>query len=179
MTKKTHRAVILTLVLIVLGSLVLNLMGTWRSLNREASQDHQASLIGLSTPPVRTGISSPTPADSKMSLEAVQGGGDSSQGDSSTGGETTAVSRKSEAPVPQPEVPVVFENAEKLSNSAPDFQHDVQEIASNFTASVETSGVSPYSPEYRKVWKKARQDADENFRALYGDETYKAMQMPQ
>jgi len=73
--------------------------------------------------------------------------------------------------------PIVFINPEVVAKCAPEFQDGVREMASNFTAEVANSGVAPDSPEYPEVWKKAARHADQQFRALYGDDAARAMMM--
>jgi hypothetical protein len=76
-------------------------------------------------------------------------------------------------------IPAAYGNPKVLEAFSPADQEEIQEIGSNFTATIESSGVTPDSPEYTQVWKKALRDADDSFRAKFGVDAFEAMQMSQ
>ena len=93
--------------------------------------------------------------------------------------ETKAQSSSSSPGSIPPNIPVVFGNSKALAALPPSQQEQVQQIASDFNAAIQNSGVSPNDASYSKVWNKAAFDADQAYMAQYGVDAFNALQISQ
>ena len=157
-------------ILIALVVIVINLGMTWRTVD-QAGPDPFLTVEKTGSGRLPGDVN---PAPRKAETEAKVAS--AAPVESSPSGEPAPTQPEPVTP-PNFPLPIVFENMKAYSNAPPEFQRDVQAIASNFTATMENSGLSPSSPEYLRLWRKALQDADVTFRLQYGDDVARAMQM--
>lgn len=80
------------------------------------------------------------------------------------------------APTPEPiTIPAALGNPVMKANLAPDQRAMLDHAASNFTAVIQNSGMSPFAPGYADLWRQATMNADDAFRSKYGDATLNAL----
>jgi hypothetical protein len=80
------------------------------------------------------------------------------------------------APTPEPiTIPAALGNPGIKANLAPDQRAMLDQAASNFTAVIQNSGMSPFAPGYADLWRQATMNADDAFRSKYGDATLNAL----
>ena len=74
----------------------------------------------------------------------------------------------------QPPIPAAFANPEELAGLPQDQQDMRQEIMTNFSQEVQSSGASPSTPAYSDGWKKAVWRANDAFEAQVGIDQFNA-----
>ena len=89
-------------------------------------------------------------------------------------GSTTAPAASSTA-----KIPVVFADPSAVASFPADQQSGIAQIANDFSSAVQSSGVSPTSPEYKKIWDTAAFQADQQYEAMYGIDALNKMMMSQ
>jgi len=127
--------------------------------NQSPESSFSSSPSSFSMPPVASAQSSGKSASSKPSplMEEV-------------------IEIQEPAPTPEPiTIPAALGNPGIKANLAPDQRAMLDQAASNFTAVIQNSGMSPFAPGYADLWRQATMNADDAFRSKYGDATLNAL----
>ena len=74
-------------------------------------------------------------------------------------------------------IPAAFNDPSVLGNLTAADQSQIAQIASDFTTTIQNSGLSPSSPQYSHLWNTAAFQANEIFRQQFGDNAFNAMQL--
>lgn len=74
-------------------------------------------------------------------------------------------------------IPAAFGNPAVLGNPSESQVAQIAQIANDFTTTVQSSGVSSASSEYKRIWDTAAFRADEAFRGKFGVPAFNAMQI--
>ncbi len=69
-------------------------------------------------------------------------------------------------------IPAVLIDIADGAVSSPEAQERLQEVAEEFTAALNDSGLEPVSPAYRHLWDIERIRADTRFRSMYGGQAW-------
>ena len=82
-------------------------------------------------------------------------------------------------PTPVPVyVPAIYAQPEARSSLTEEQLQLLDQTTADFTARIQSSGLSPYAPGYADLWKQSAQQADDIFRQQYGDEALQSLKGP-